>query len=409
MQGLILYDDGYEGLAPLTDLRGSFELRTGALTTSERVADRVGRHADALIVPAGLAELIAERHTEPVNRMPGGGFDSYQIVNGRWTGLGDVLPTDLNTAVVDDEGGLVAAWLDREKAEAFMRSPGVMGEGVERVVMADSPMISRPWHVLDRSDANLLYDMVMLGRRMETLNDEPAPRVTIVGDHPVLIGRDTVVHPHVVFDTTAGPIAVDNGAEVRSMSVVVGPGYIGAGSVVTNHAHIRGHCIIGPVCKVGGEVNASVFQGYANKAHGGYLGDSYVGEWVNLGAATNTSNLKNTYGEVRMQTRAGAAAEATGRTNMGSILGDHVKTAIGTRLMTGACINTGAMLAVAGFPPKFVDRFAFMTDGGQGGEPEAVTRFDFDKFCGIAETVMERRNLKLTGALRSRLTELYAM
>jgi UDP-N-acetylglucosamine diphosphorylase/glucosamine-1-phosphate N-acetyltransferase len=226
--------------------------------------------------------------------------------------------------------------------------------------------------------------------------------VTVVGHHPVLIGKHTVIHPHVVFDTNGGPFAVDDRAEIRSMGVLVGPGYVGRDTAITNHAHIRGHCVIGPVCKVGGEVNSSIFQGYANKAHSGYLGNSYIGEWANFGADTVTSNLKNTYGEIRLQLDPDGGEEPTGMRNLGSIVGDHVKTAIGTRLSTGTVAHLGAMIAVSSFPPKCVRPFAFLTD--QGAE-----KYDLGKFCQVAATVMGRRKIALDEPMKRRLAQLHAL
>jgi UDP-N-acetylglucosamine diphosphorylase/glucosamine-1-phosphate N-acetyltransferase len=392
MSHLILLDDGYTKLSPLTDLQASFELRTGALTTAERLGEQLGRHAAGLIVPEPLAELMKSRHPEPVNVLPAG--ETFVIVNGRWTRMDRDVPK-LNAAIVDTDGSLIIAHLDRHHASAFVSSGGRNLAGVQTDTFGGG-LMTRPWQLLQRATENLDFDLRVLAKRLRPLEGEPAPRVTVVGKHRVYIGQGTVVHPNVVFDTSAGPIAIDDGAEIRSMGVLVGPGYIGRKTAIANHAHIRGHCVIGPVCKVGGEVNSSVFQGYSNKAHSGYLGNSYVGEWVNLGADTVTSNLKNTYGEIRMQLTAGSAPEATGMRYLGSILGDHVKTAIGTKLQTGTMVQTGAMVAVGGFPPKFVRAFAFLTDEGE-------TKYELDKFMEVAETMMGRREVEVSEALRERL------
>ncbi|MBI1369360.1 MAG: hypothetical protein GC162_11995 [Planctomycetes bacterium] len=399
MDGLILFDDG-ERLGPLCDLRASFELRTGALTTSERLVEQIGTHAAALIAPPGMTQLLAARHGLPVNRLPDGA--SFMLINGRLTRLTFELPARMNTLVTDRDDIVLAARVDRRTAEAFLAEGAAALDELESAIVEDAPLIRRPWEILTYADMNLEHDLTTLAKRLRRLDGEPSPRVTVVGGNPVLIGRNTTVHPHVVFDTSAGPVCIDDGAEIRSMSVLVGPGYIGPGSAIANHAHIRGHTIIGPQCKVGGEVNHSVFQGYANKAHSGYLGNSYLGEWVNFGADTVTSNLKNTYGPVRMQIDPAPGSQAldTGLTHLGSIIGDHVKTAIGTRLLTGSCIHTGAMLATAKFPPKCVQRFAFITDDGE-------ENYQLDKFCEVAQTVMSRRNVKFTEAMRGRIMQLH--
>ncbi len=398
MRNLILFDDGHPGMAPLTDLRAVFELRTGSLTTAERITEQVGEHPCALAVPSHIADLMASRHMELINALPKG--DNFLFVNGRYPRLTVQIPNQKNTAICDARNNIAILHCDRPAAEAFISDQSQLPPHVKMADSSEIQLLERPWDLLNQADENLEFDMNILSKRLRPLVEDPAPRVTVVGPHPVLIGEKTTVHPHVVFDTSAGSIAIDDRAEIRSMSVLVGPTYVGRDSVICNHAHIRGHSIIGPVCKVGGEVNSSIFQGFANKAHAGYLGDSIVGEWVNLGASTVTSNLKNTYGEIRMQTDPYGQADPTGRTHLGSIIGDHVKTAIGSRLLTGSCIHTGAMLATSGFSPKFVQAYAFLTDSGE-------QTYDFEKFCEVAKAMMGRRAVSLTPQMRARLAALH--
>jgi len=154
------------------------------------------------------------------------------------------------------------------------------------------------------------------------------------------------------------------------------------------------------VCKVAGEVGGTIFQGFANKAHDGHLGDSYVGEWVNIGAGTTNSNLLNTYGEVTMRIRPGGRTERTGMQFLGTIFGDHAKLAIGMRLMTGTVIGTGAMLATTAPPSTCVPPFAWATDGG-----ERIYRLN--KFLDVARQMMTRRDVELSEAMIERLTSLH--
>lgn len=396
---MILFDDGQGDLSPLCDLRASFDLRTGALRTFERLERQAGKMIEAMWVDDRLAALTAERHTgAAVNQYPAG--DAWLWINGRchsFEGVG--VPQGMNEAIIDATGGVVAARLDRRCAETFTRNGFALPAEVSVRPVSESFLLTRPWHVLQRLRENLLRDAALMPHLMPL--QSPGERgVTVVGDHPVCAAETAVVHPMVVIDTTQGPVMIDERAEVRSMSVLVGPAYIGEASIIANHAHLRANTVIGPVCKVGGEVNSCLFQGYANKAHGGYLGNSFVGEWVNLGASTVTSNLKNTYGEIRMKRHADRPAEPTGMTALGSILGDHVKTAIGTRLNTGSCIHTGAMIALSAIAPKHVGPFAFLTDAGE-------QRYDFDKFCEVAAEVMRRRDEPLTDAMRAALKACY--
>jgi UDP-N-acetylglucosamine diphosphorylase / glucose-1-phosphate thymidylyltransferase / UDP-N-acetylgalactosamine diphosphorylase / glucosamine-1-phosphate N-acetyltransferase / galactosamine-1-phosphate N-acetyltransferase len=388
-------DDGAGDLSPLCDLRASFELRTGAVTTLERLTRQIGRPPSALFVPESLRTVMAGRYRLPVNTLPAG--ESFLVVNGRWSAIDRKLPDQVNRAIVDSAGAVVAASLDRAAA---LHLPAFSPQ-LRKVPADDARLLGRPWEILDHCERNLAGDLAALAANIEAVAGDTSRCITTVGVAQVFAAPGATIHPHVVFDTSAGPVVIDAGATVRSMAVMVGPVYVGPGSIICNHAHIRAGTIIGPQCKVGGEVNASVFQGFANKAHSGYLGNSFVGEWVNLGADTVTSNLKNTYGPVRMQTDRSGNPQPTGRQFLGSVIGDHVKTAIGTRLLTGSCIHTGAMVAVSGFAPKCVDRFAFVTD-------EDHRPYTLDKFIEVARAVMERRGLRLDEAVVERIRQLHA-
>ena len=186
-----------------------------------------------------------------------------------------------------------------------------------------------------------------------------------------------------IIDSSSGPIYIDEGASVGPGAFVKGPVYIGKESVVSPGARIGGGVSIGPVCKVGGEVQNSIFQGYSNKQHDGYLGHSFVGQWVNLGANTNVSNLKNNYGNVKVQLE--SKLIDTGKMFVGSLFGDHVKTAISTRLNTGTTIGVGANVFDNEFSSKFIKSFAW----GKSGTT------DFDKFIATAQKVKGRRNREL--------------
>ncbi len=392
MAALILFDDGWP-LGPLTDLRGSFELRTGALTTAERQIRQLGVSPATLWVPPRLSRVVAGRYAVPTNRVPE--EDAFLLLNGRWTAVEETLPTSADRALVDPDGAVLAARLRRENAVAFLQT-GSLSEGVAVASVDGTAVLRRPWDILDRAAANLERDHATLGERLETLDPATATGVTVSGDHPVRVGPEAVVHPHVAFETAGGSVTIEDHAEIGPMSVLVGPTHVGAGSRVGPHAFLRGACV-GPRCRVGGEVKATVFQGRSNKAHEGYVGDTFVGEWVNLGAGTVTSNLKNTGGEVRMAVEPDDPPQPTGRTHLGALVGDHVKTAVGTPLLTGSCLHTGSSLAASGFPPKTVERFAFLTD--QGAE-----RYAFEKFCRVASAAMGEA---VGEPLRERLWALY--
>lgn len=217
----------------------------------------------------------------------------------------------------------------------------------------------------------------------------------VLGDAADVVCHGAQVEPGVVFDVRHGTIVLERNAEVRSGTRLEGPVYVGPDTKVFG-GFIR-NSVFGPECRVRGEIASSVFFGYANKAHDGFVGNSVVGYWVNLGAGTTTSNLKNTYGPVRLDP-AGERID-TGRTNVGTLFGDHAKTSIGTMLSTGSIVAAGANVFGTLTPPKYVPPFAW----GCGGD-EWMTE---EGFLRIAERVLPRRGITLTPERRESLRRTY--
>jgi UDP-N-acetylglucosamine diphosphorylase/glucosamine-1-phosphate N-acetyltransferase len=211
----------------------------------------------------------------------------------------------------------------------------------------------------------------------------------LVNPARITIGSGSVVRPGAVLDATLGPIIIARDVEVMSNAVIEGPCHIGDHCRIKIGAKIYEKTSIGPWCKVGGEVENSIILGYSNKQHDGFLGHSYLGRWVNLGADTNTSDLKNNYGMIRI-TQEGREVD-TGRMFLGTLFGDHAKTGINTMLNTGSVIGVAANVFGGGFPPKSIPSFAW---GGSDG----FERFDLDKALELARRVMSRRDVEFTDA-----------
>ena len=226
---------------------------------------------------------------------------------------------------------------------------------------------------------------------------DPLPDGSIViGDPERVVLRGALAEPGVVFDVRNGTVVLDEGVEVRHGTRLEGPLYAG------EHTRLLGgflrNSVFGPWCVVRGEVASSVFLGFANKAHDGFVGHSILGHWVNLGAGTTTSNLKNTYGEVRLSVR--GATLATGRLNVGTLFGDHAKTAIGTMLPTGTVVGAGANLFGSSQVPKYVPPLAWGTGSNE--------KLDQEGFLKIAGRVMPRRQVELTPDRQASLRAIYA-
>ena len=224
---------------------------------------------------------------------------------------------------------------------------------------------------------------------------DPVPSGAVVIGNEGAVGlRGAELEPGVVLDVRKGAVVLERGVQVRSGARLEGPLFLGAGTVVGG-GQLR-HVSAGPHCRLHGEIATSVFTGYANKSHDGFLGHSVVGEWVNLGAGTITSNLKNTYGPVRLDV--GPERLDTGRQLLGSLLGDHVKTAIGTLLPTGAVVGVGANLFGAVRAAKFTAPFAW----GDSGDTIPLARF-----LDVARRVMPRRDVTVDPAMEAALTAMH--
>lgn len=233
---------------------------------------------------------------------------------------------------------------------------------------------------------------------LRLLGDSDAvPKGSIVlGDPAWLSIHEAAIEPGVVFDTRNGPVVLESGVEVRSGMRLEGPLWVGANTRLVGGA-IR-NCAIGPWCVVHGEVSTTAILGYSNKSHYGFLGHSVLGRWVNFGAGTTTSNLKSTYGPIRLEV-AGTRLE-TGHQFLGSLIGDHAKTAIGTLLDAGSVIGAGASIFDGVRAPKYVPPFDW---GGSASE-----RMTQQKFLDTVERVLPRRNVQVSDSMRSYLSRAYA-
>lgn len=377
---MIVFDDGRGQLGPMTDLRASFQVRTGVRTTVGRLVAEFPRRLAGYWVPTDRVALEASRLNAPVNRLPGD--ETLMVVNGRWARPDDGPELDPGEAWVEAAtGDVIAAVLRRADAE-YLLEHGELPERVHTITADDRRLYRHPWDILADLRATVAHDISRVPHMPDALMVHDL--ATIVGDHPVQAHASAVIGAGVVFDASDGPILIQENAAVRHGAVIIGPASIGAGSVVADRALLKAGTVIGHRCKVGGEIGNTVFQSCANKVHDGHLGDSWVGKWANLGAGTTNSNLLNTYGEVVVRTEVDGPRRRTGLTFCGAFIGDHAKLAIGTRLMTGTVIGTGAMVATSTPPPTTVPRFAWITDDG-----ERIYRLD--KFMGVAETVMGRR------------------
>jgi len=224
--------------------------------------------------------------------------------------------------------------------------------------------------------------------------------VTVTGD-ALYLGKDVKLEPCII-NTKAGPVIIDSGAEVMEGCMLRGPLYIGKNAVIKMGAKIYGPSSFGPECRVGGEVNNSVMLGYSNKGHDGFLGNSILGEWCNIGADSNNSNLKNNYGIVKRWSYEQKDFEDTGLQFCGLIMGDHSKCAINTMFNTGSTVGVNSNVFTSKFPPKYVPSFSWLGDNQS-------QRYQVEKAKEVAQEVMKRRKVAFTPAHSVLFDAIYKM
>jgi len=224
---------------------------------------------------------------------------------------------------------------------------------------------------------------------------------TCFGEYPIFIEKGAKVNC-AILNSTNGPIYIGKNAEVMERSIIRGPFAMCNNSVLKMGAKIYGSTTLGPFCKVGGEVNNSVFFGYSSKAHDGFLGNSVIGEWCNLGADTNNSNLKNNYTEVKLWNHKTERFKKTGLQFCGLIMADHSKCGINTMFNTGTIVGVSANIFGSGFPRNFIPSFSW---GGSSG----FTTYKINKVFEVARIVMKRRKIEFTNTDKNILEKIFEL
>ena len=397
---LCVFEDGNaSGLAPLTLTRPAFDLRCGAVTLRERQQRWFGaRTASALLSPdrVGVCRLACpDVHLfDPAAPLPG----ALALVNARW------LPP---SALAAEPPGRGVYMIGEEVAYAVLHVTDLRSRDAAQVLAslpADLPqrpaggsLIRYPWQLVESNAAALAQDGLHWAA---TRASAAVPAgVTVIGPPgQVFLDPSARVEPQVVIDTTNGPVMIDRGAVVQAFSRIDGPCYVGPSTQMLA-ARVK-NASFGPDCRIGGEVESTIVQGYTNKAHEGFLGHSYVGEWVNLGAGTFTSDLRTDYGPVSMTV--GCRTVSTGLIKVGTFFGDHVKTSIGTLFNTGTTVGPFALLLTSGtLLPREIPAFS------RFGHGRLNERTDLGQMFETAATVMGRRGREWTEAHADVYLDLY--
>lgn len=398
MKYLLFEDEDALDLQPFTLTRPVYELRVGITTIREKWEQVLGQPVDT------GAHAPLDKKFQRFNPRE----EDYICINGKFLPTPEFPVSILSTLTkgvgfYGNDGELIAfrcSAKDLHHVDTYL-TPGMLTGHVKLAFWDQAHKlvaVRQLWDIFNLNGRMLRADFETLtkGRTSDAITDI---HTRIYKPKSIFLEPNVKLRA-AILNAEEGPIYIAEGAEVQEGAIIKGPVAIGPHAVVAMGAKIRPDTTIGPYCKVGGEVSNCVFFAYSNKAHDGFLGNSVVGEWCNLGAGTNCSNLKNNYSTVKIYSHHHGRSITTGLQFCGLFMGDHSKCGINTMFNTGTVVGVGANVFGGGFPPKFVPSFAWGLD-------EPFKPHEFEKAAETAERVMARRNIKFDKAEREILAHLY--
>ena len=386
----ILFDSKeWKQLLPLTFTRPVCEIRIGILTIKKKWEIFLSRETSYL-----TQDYLKKKFPVHID-------DRNILINGSLLPDKDIMKAIAalkpGQSLVKDEN-LLALLLPREEVRSFHHEDTKKYEQIS--YHGDIHKIDHPWDIFKKNGKALLADFELLTKGRESYPVSTTNRV--IGPISQVFIEEGAELECAVLNTQNGPVYIGKNAQVMEGALIRGPFALCDNSVIKLGAKIYGPTTIGPESKVGGEINNSVIFGYTNKAHDGFLGNSVLGEWCNIGADSNNSNLKNNYAEVKLWSYLSERFMNTGEQFCGLIMGDHSKCAINTMFNTGTVVGVSVNLFGAGFPRTFVPSFSW--GGAHGYMP-----YQTDKAFEVAALVMSRRNLVFEDTDKEILEEIFRM
>lgn len=399
VRNICLFEDaGYVNLLPLTYFRPVYNLKCGILSLREKVVRTYPNAELTLHCRSYLTDTVRLRN--PALRVNELGTGPYFFLNGRV-----LIDEALEKAIAGHDGkdcvfmhgGVVAgAMVSGANLNRFHEGMSDVLSPADfdhlRKVEIEANLISYSWNLIHHNGSEIQRDFEHIAKkkRGKRIRGKVHPGVHIVNKKNVFLDEGAVVKPGCVLDAEDGPIYIGKNATIFPQATIIGPVSVGDMSWIKIGAQIYEATSIGPLSKVGGEVEGTIIHGYSNKQHGGFLGHSYIGAWVNLGADTNNSDLKNNYGTVRVTL--GNEQIDTGEQFVGLTMGDHSKSAINSMFNTGTVVGVSVNVFGHGFPPKYVPSFSW------GAAGETSTTYNVERAISVARRVMARRKVELTEA-----------
>jgi len=364
---VVVYEKNFENFFPLINLYPQFDLRIGMKTIAEHISYHF---PDAQIIYMAR-DLFKIRQIDPK------GCTLYLSSQSIITQKIAVPKEEVKLQI---DGKVVGFVKHRPPFPKSIKDIDAASRNIRGRKRISGYLLNNLWDLIKYSQKVLTYHYKIRGGRRKKLKG-----IYIIGNKRNLrVAQGAVIHKYVTMDVSDGPVYIDRNAVIRPFTTIVGPCYIGPGSIIDRAKIAKSS--IGPMCRIGGEVESSIFQGYSNKYHEGFIGHSFIGEWVNLGALTTNSDLKNSYGSVRL--KIGRKEKDAGMMKLGCFIGDHTKTGIGTLIPTGAVIGSFVNFFGGGMMPRYVPCFKWLT----------VTKeedYQLSKAIETAKVVMKRRNIRM--------------
>jgi UDP-N-acetylglucosamine diphosphorylase/glucosamine-1-phosphate N-acetyltransferase len=366
----ILFDDYSRfNLLPFTYTKPVCELRTGILTIREKWEYDL------------KASISFSTQTYLSAKFPLKTGSDNTFINGKISPTAELVSLIKSLSINEGirKGNDLLAW--RTDNAGSFNAEALLTQA--REVEAEYISMKDAWNFFSKNEAAIKQDFERLtkGRTSQPLSKTN----TVIGDATLVFLEEGAVVEAGIINTKSGPVYIGRDAEVMEGSVIRGPFSLGEHAALKLGTKIYGPTTVGPHCKVGGEVNNSVVMGYSNKGHDGFLGNSVIGEWCNLGADSNNSNLKNNYGNVKLYNYKKNQMVDTGLQFCGLMMGDHSKCGINTMFNTGTVVGVGANIFGGGFPPTHIPSFSW-------GGAEGMEEYKLDKMLETANRVYARRN-----------------
>jgi UDP-N-acetylglucosamine diphosphorylase/glucosamine-1-phosphate N-acetyltransferase len=386
----VFEDDSYRNFLPLAYNRPVYELRCGFYSFLERIALQYPDTEINLFCREYLKDLLAENYSHSVNKIESN-HNGCLFINGRLLLSTPIAITGKEEIGVFDDT-IVYARLNKKNSLSITPEKFLDKDFIYElkkkfdVVKVNASLMQYPWDLIHNNKEQITSDFKSYIKDWSA-RESDYKGVHFLNDSQISIGKNSIIKPGCVLDAENGPIFIGNNVRISANSVIEGPVFIDDNVVIMALSRIHAGSNLGKVCKIGGEISNTIIQDYSNKQHDGFLGDSYIGAWVNMGAGTVNSNLTNLYGSIKVQLF--DKMIDTGQTFLGMIMGDHTKTAINTKFTTGSIIGFACNILLTSTPPKFTPSFSWYSDN-------IARAYDVTRELQVAKRMMARRNKKMT-------------